>query len=269
MRALITSLLTATVALPALGQSTADLAPQAPASTVWTADARLGAPVDASLLPAGLATAPDAAPVMARARSRNALGPVIPGAIGAVLGGWVGYLASQVARSDWDKENNGQFTGYRMSFTAGGAAIGAITGVVLGRHLGGSGGAPTPRMMRDHNPNLISAQEISNAHAQNALDLIQSLRPRWLETRGINTNAEGGGGSASGMGATMDVNIHGGVSPIKVYIDNTFLGDISVLRNIPNGSFSEVRYFDAAQATYRWGQGHMGGAIEFSTAPIQ
>jgi hypothetical protein len=273
MRALIVSaVLTATVALPAFGQSTAELAPAAPAAAAWTGDARLGAPVDASLLPVGLATAAaaPAAPVQAR-RARASVGPVLPAAIGAVLGGWVGYVASQVARSDWDKESNGEFSGYRMTFAAGGAAVGALTGVVLSRNLGPAhtpGSARAPRMVGSRN-SVITADEIQNARALNALELVQKLRPRWLQTRGVNSMTETAQGTGSGTGGSTTVDVTPGVSPIKVYMDNALMGDVTVLRTINLGSFTEVRYYDSAQATYRWGEGHMGGAIEFLTTPVQ
>jgi hypothetical protein len=275
MRALILSaVLTASAALPALGQGTADqaaTAPAAPAATAWTADARLSGPVDGSLLPVGLATAPAAPVAVAQTRrSRGAMGPVLPAAIGAVLGGWVGYVASQVARSDWDKESNGEFAGYRMTFAAGGAALGAITGVVLSNNLGGAhtpGSARTPRMVGSRGNNVITAEEIQGARALNALELVQKLRPRWLQTRGTNSMSETAQGSGSGTGGSTTLEVTPGVSPIKVYMDNALLGDVTVLRNLNVGSFTEVRYFDSAQATYRWGEGHMGGAIEFLTTP--
>lgn len=264
MRALILTTLLAAAASPALAQGTADLAPASP----WTGDVRLDAPVDVSLLPAGLATAAPAAAPRAERRRGSVVRPLLPAGIGAVLGSWVGYVASQVVRSDWDKESNGEFSTYRLSFAAGGAALGAVTGVLLG-NMGTSGSDRMPRMVNSSTRNAITAQEIEGSHARNALELVQALRPRWLQGRGTNSMTETARGTGSGTGASATVDVVPGESPIKVYQDNAFMGDVSVLRTMAIGGIVEVRFFDMAQATYRWGDGHMGGAIELLTAPAQ
>ena len=102
----------------------------------------------------------------------------------------------------------------------------------------------TPAPERDR----ISRAEIDASSAANAYDLVQSLRPQWLTVRGIRT---------------MDEMV--GQNPILVYMDNARLGGPDALRNVPHGSVRYLRFFNAAEATQRWGGGHLHGAILIST----
>ena len=54
---------------------------------------------------------------------------------GTAVGAWVGYMASQIAWSDW-REGSGRGA-YRVRFALGGGALGGIAGSLLG-----GGGAP-------------------------------------------------------------------------------------------------------------------------------
>jgi hypothetical protein len=267
MRNLIIPAVALSLATPALAQTATGLTASEPApssSTSWSTDARLSAPVDASLLPTNAAQ--NALP---QRRASGAARALVPMTIGAVLGSWVGYVASQVTRSDWDKESNSEFNSYRLGFAAGGAAVGAVTGLIIGNNLGGGSSGSTPRVLAPDNRTLISNEEIQGSRARNALELIQSLRPRWLSSRGVNSTRETTRGTGTGEGSQARVEVtQVGESSIKVYMDNNLMGDVSVLRTVGVGSFTEVRYFDSAQATNRWGAGHMGGAIELITRPV-
>jgi len=270
MRTLIITAAALTVASPAVAQAASDLAATTPApSPAWSVDSRLTAPVDATLLPADAAQ--QALPQ--RQRRGGVVGrSLVPAAIGAVLGSWVGYVASQVSRSDWDKESNSEFNSYRLGFAAGGAAVGALTGALIGNNLGGSTPAGTPRSLAADTRTTISPEEKqATTTARNAFELIQSLRPRWLSTRGTNSpreTAQGTGSGGPGTNQPPRVEVTPGESSLKVYMDNVLMGDVSVLRQIAINSFTEVHYFDSARATHRWGGGHMGGAIELITRPV-
>ncbi|KPJ84342.1 MAG: hypothetical protein AMS18_16875 [Gemmatimonas sp. SG8_17] len=88
---------------------------------------------------------------------------------------------------------------------------------------------------------LASHQRLSNAY-----EAVQNLRPRWLRARG----------PASFSGA----------APVIVYMDNVRAGGVDFLLGIPLDRVSEIRFFDAADATTRWGTGVAGGVIEVITA---
>lgn len=123
-----------------------------------------------------------------------------------------------------------------------GTALLAVSGCASGS---GSKSSARP------NRNLILMEEIKRASAGNAFDLVQTLRPNWLHTRGEHSIADGSQG--------IDVLI--------VYLDNARLGGAQALRQIPVQSVTSLQYFDARAATYRWGNGHTHGAILVSTAP--
>lgn len=101
---------------------------------------------------------------------------------------------------------------------------------------GGQGGQDTRTLARE---------EILASGYQDAYSAVQALRPQWLWTRG-----------------TTSIN-----SPetIKVYLDNSLMGGVDNLRQIPTRSVATIRYLDALEATNRWGLDHGLGAIVVST----
>ncbi len=98
-------------------------------------------------------------------------------------------------------------------------------------------------------PNRITHAEIQAAtDAQNAYDLVQQLRPRWLRSRG-------------GRSLTMETNI-------LVYVDRSRLGGLEGLRQIQPEGIYELEYLDAARATALLpgiGSQHVEGAIVIHT----
>lgn len=96
-------------------------------------------------------------------------------------------------------------------------------------------------------PNLITAEEISKASVQNALEAVQKLRPAMLRRATMSSaNAQSRG-------------------EIVIYIDNTRYGPVDNLRSIPSSSIALVRYFSASESQLKWGSGHPGGVIEVVT----
>lgn len=102
----------------------------------------------------------------------------------------------------------------------------------------------TPRS----NPNLLTYEEIQSVEAANLFEVVQRLRPRWLEDRSARTT----------LGSTA----------ILVYEDQARLGDVSVLRQLPVSAAGSMRFLDAAQASATLpgiGSGHVAGAIVISS----
>ena len=96
-------------------------------------------------------------------------------------------------------------------------------------------------------PNLITAEEISKASVQNALEAVQKLRPAMLRrTQAASANAQSRG-------------------EIVAYIDNNRYGPVEQLRQIPASSIFAVRYFSASESQLKWGSGHPSGVIEVIT----
>jgi hypothetical protein len=99
-------------------------------------------------------------------------------------------------------------------------------------------------------PNLISLEEIERSDARNAYELIEHLRPRWLQQR-FNRS--------TGLGTT-----------ILVYQNNTRLGGLEMLREVPTQGVHSIRYMGSAEAGRLPGAGagsqHVDGAIVVTTA---
>ncbi len=104
------------------------------------------------------------------------------------------------------------------------------------------GGAGAPEAPRP-NPNLITAEEIANAHVQNALDAVRQLRPRFLMTQGGTTRSHG----------------------VQVMVDEVPRGGASALGSINASDILEIRYLDANEATMKYGTGYTGGLILVKT----
>jgi hypothetical protein len=89
----------------------------------------------------------------------------------------------------------------------------------------------------------IYSEEIQNNSATNAYDLVSSLRPHWLRGRGpksiVNEEAS---------------------YPV-VYVNDSRHGDVNSLATISTDQITEIRFFNAGDATIRFGLNHPSGAI--------
>jgi hypothetical protein len=94
------------------------------------------------------------------------------------------------------------------------------------------------------NPNLITAEQIEQSTATNAYDLVQNLRPRWLQVRGMT-------GAPTGETA--------------VYLDGTRFGEIDALRRLNARGLRSLEFLNPTEATNRFGTGHGHGAILITT----
>jgi hypothetical protein len=106
----------------------------------------------------------------------------------------------------------------------------------------GTGSAPTGR-----NQNVITEDEITASHESNVYDLIRSLRPMYLKSRGRS--------SINGSGSDY----------ASVFMDGQLYGDISTLRNLVPSQIHEIRYYSATDAMTRFGMQAGGGAIDIHT----
>jgi hypothetical protein len=97
--------------------------------------------------------------------------------------------------------------------------------------------------------NVISPQEIQDAGVRNAYELVERLRPLWLQSRGDRSTH-------------LETNI-------VVYQDDSMLGDVELLRGIPIELVRSVRSLDSAQAGRLPGLGgrHVERAIVVITRP--
>jgi len=232
----------------------------------------------AARIDAAPAEAP-AAPVATRRAAGGGAGRTAMQTLaGAVLGAGAGYLASQVAWSDWDKHSNSEFAGRRMSFTLGGSAVGALAGLVLGHGRPSQHtdvGTPyTPERSTHAMGAVVTTDELRASTAINLYQMLQAARPSWINGRGVGAVRAGrpfvgpGGGTstpaptdavaapAQGEGAQASAS----VAP-RVYLDGTLIGDVNQLREMLVSEAQTVEYLDPGQATYRYGAGNQAGVI--------
>jgi hypothetical protein len=101
--------------------------------------------------------------------------------------------------------------------------------------------APAPQPRVHHDRNALAEDEISQRHDANAYELVRALRPGWLR------------GSRGASGINPD--------PVTVFRDGMPMGSLDALRDIPLESVKEMHFYDAMEATQRWGTGHSAGAI--------
>jgi len=95
---------------------------------------------------------------------------------------------------------------------------------------------------------LLTLEDIQRAQWSNAYDMIQSMRPRWLQARGPDT-------------------LLGEQGEVQVYVDNTRLGGVATLRNLPIAGITSIQFFSPTEAAARWGLNHGQGAIYVSLRP--
>lgn len=125
-------------------------------------------------------------------------------------------------------------------------------GLVLGTVLAVTACAGTgQRRGVSRNPNLITHAEIQEARRSGVRDLYELVdreRPRWLQTRSQRSLAL----------ETL----------VAVYLNETRLGGVDILRGYPLDNVNTLRYLDAAQAMLLPGIGsaHVEGAIVITTA---
>lgn len=200
-----------------------------------------------------------------RAAATGLIHQLVRAAGGAAVGAWVGYMVSQVAVGDWDDDVEID----RGTWTAGGAAVGLTLGLsIRSGRVPPAGVAAVEADDRAPSRDVLTTEQIRRAHSGDLYQLIQALRPEWLRTRGTGSMRETARGSADGLGE-VEIAVQPGIPSIRVYLDDSLLGDVDALRGVDPGMIGQARFLDAAQATQRWGAGHIHGAILVETAAVQ
>lgn len=111
-----------------------------------------------------------------------------------------------------------------------------------------AGGTPEGEPRGRTRADLITQEELQRTQHTNLYDAVQTLRSRWLNSRGPDT-------------------LIGRQGEIQVHMDGTRLGGVSVLRSLPTVGVAYVQWFDPVSAAARWGLDHGNGAIYISSRP--
>jgi hypothetical protein len=97
------------------------------------------------------------------------------------------------------------------------------------------------------NTSVITREEIAAAHVYNAYDAVQTLRPGFFHSHGPTTLS----GTDSGLP--------------QVYLNHQLYGDIDSLKQLEVSAIREIHYYNAPEASNRFGMGNASGAIEVIT----
>lgn len=91
----------------------------------------------------------------------------------------------------------------------------------------------------------ITRTEIEESGYRTAMEVVQALRPTWLQLRGNKSFRN--------------------APAIPVYIDGVPAGDVDMLRQISTQDVEQIEHYDARRAQFKFGVGHEYGAIEVTT----
>ena len=86
--------------------------------------------------------------------------------------------------------------------------------------------------------NQLTRAQLGAANSSNLYEAISKLRPDWLTSRGPTS--------------------------VDVFMNGSMLGNADYLKELGVLDVSEVRYWDAASASARFGMGHPRGVIEIT-----
>jgi hypothetical protein len=92
----------------------------------------------------------------------------------------------------------------------------------------------------------LTQDELASTNSDNLYDALVKLRPEWLSSRGPSSVTD----------ATP--------TSVDVFMNNTLLGKADYLHQVRLLDVSAVRYWDAGQASARFGMGHPRGVIELT-----
>jgi hypothetical protein len=101
----------------------------------------------------------------------------------------------------------------------------------------------------DSGVNLLTGEQLADTHAASVYDAVLRLRPGFLRVRG-----------------PTSVLIPGTNGP-ALWVDESYLGDVGELRDIPTRDVVSVRYFPAWDAATRYGSRYSQGMLVVDTRP--
>jgi len=103
---------------------------------------------------------------------------------------------------------------------------------------------PTPR-----GSDILFASEIVRAQVLDTYQAVSQLRPQFLKVRG----------------PLLPTTNHLG---LRVFLDDLDVGGVDALRTIPIEQVTAIRYLNASDAQFRWGNDHPYGVILVLTSRV-
>lgn len=99
--------------------------------------------------------------------------------------------------------------------------------------------APTDRTNRD----VLTREQLVATNASSVYVAVQHLQPGWLTSRGPRSVTDPSPSVAS------------------VFLNGSQVGDVTYLYEVRPDAVDEIRYYEAGEASARFGMGHPGGVI--------
>jgi hypothetical protein len=134
----------------------------------------------------------------------------------------------------------------RPSFVRRNVALGALLVGSLAAQACGGGAAGASGGGSSGNPDLITREQFEALTGENAVEIVQRLRPAWLRARDQGT-------------------ISSAPAYAEVFVDGMRFGSLSSLSRFSSSQIEQMRYLRATDATTRYGTGFPGGIIEITT----
>ena len=118
----------------------------------------------------------------------------------------------------------------------------ALVLVACGGGGTGTTAQPNAQSRTRGSADIITEAEINAGVYQNALEVVQSLRPTMMRPRQGGANAQ-----------------------VMFYLDGVRMSELNGMSTIPAERVREIRFINARDATTRWGTGHDSGVILVTT----
>jgi hypothetical protein len=119
----------------------------------------------------------------------------------------------------------------------------ALVLVACGGGGTGTTAQPNTQSRTRGSADIITEAEINAGVYQNALEVVQNLRPTMMRPRQGGANAQA----------------------VMLYLDGVRMADLNGMSTIPAERVREIRFINARDATTRWGTGHDSGVILVTT----
>lgn len=106
---------------------------------------------------------------------------------------------------------------------------------------------PGPRS--NSGPELLTGEQLASTHAASVYEAVRRLRPSFLRARG-----------------PTSVLIPGATGP-ALWVDQTYIGDVGELRDIPTGDVVSIRHLPSWEAATHYGSRFSQGVLVVTTRP--
>jgi len=141
----------------------------------------------------------------------------------------------------------------RLPRRAGTLVLVATLGALAGCAGRGASASPEPTISPSSAParrtdfNVITAEDMQPQTWTDAYQLVESLRPRWLQSRGTDS--------------------FGTPGEVQVHLNENRLGGVQALRSIPVTGIVYLQFYPPSESAALWGLNHSHGTILVSTHP--